>query len=38
MERAMSDNLFLYVSASITLALVLLPLFVPQPRRAERRR
>ncbi len=33
----MPDNLFLYVSASITLALVILPLFVPRPRHAERR-
>ena len=37
-EREMPDNLFLYVSASITLALVIVPLFVPRPRPAEKRR
>jgi hypothetical protein len=36
MEAAMPDDIFLYVSASITLALLILSLLTPRPSRERR--
>jgi len=37
LEGAMADDVFLYLSAGITLALVVLPLLTPPRNRARRR-